>query len=108
MTRVADLSDSYISGLGMPSNMYIDLTLGASGTQYTAPANGYFYIGKNVTAWQYFQIENNTKGYTIRNWSSAGTIVFIAPASKGDICKTVYNAAGGTDFFKFIYAEGDK
>ena len=108
LTRVADLNDSYISGLGMPSNMYIDLTLGASGTQYTAPANGYFYIGKNVTAWQYFQIENNTKGYTIRNWSSAGTIVFIAPASKGDICKTVYNAAGGTDFFKFIYAEGDK
>lgn len=31
----------YLSGLGMPSSKYIDLTLGASGTTYTAPANGW-------------------------------------------------------------------
>ena len=37
LTRVADLSDRYISGLGMPSDKYIDLELGATGTTYTAP-----------------------------------------------------------------------
>ena len=31
---------SYLSGFGMPSNKYINLTLGASGSTYTAPANG--------------------------------------------------------------------
>lgn len=28
----------------MPSGEYIDLTLGDSGCEYTAPANGYIYI----------------------------------------------------------------
>ncbi len=35
---------SLLSGLGMPSNRYIDLTLGASGATYTAPANGYIFL----------------------------------------------------------------
>ena len=43
----------YFSGLGMPSDKYVDLTLGANGTTYTAPANGWYWIGgltDNVTA----------------------------------------------------------
>src|SRR5574344_14504 len=34
------------SRMGMPSNSYIDLTLGASGSTYTAPANGWIYWAK--------------------------------------------------------------
>ena len=38
--------ESYLSSLGMPSNKYINLTLGASGNTYTAPANGWFNLMK--------------------------------------------------------------
>lgn len=37
-----------LSAMSMPSNKYIDLTLGASGTKYTAPANGYFMLRKKI------------------------------------------------------------
>lgn len=40
----SDTGYNFMAGAGMPSDKYIDLTLGASGSTYTAPANGYFYI----------------------------------------------------------------
>ena len=56
--NVDDLSDSAIkmdnsissqvTHMAMPSNKYINLTLGASGTTYTAPADGYFTIFASV------------------------------------------------------------
>jgi hypothetical protein len=36
------VNNEYMSHMAMPSNKYIDLELGASGTTYTAPADGYF------------------------------------------------------------------
>ena len=44
--RVISWDNYLLSQLSMPSNKYIDLTLGASGTTYTAPANGYFFVEK--------------------------------------------------------------
>ena len=44
------------SGLGgndMPSRSYIDLTLGASGSSYTAPADGYVVFASNTTGTQF-------------------------------------------------------
>ena len=99
------------SGLGMPSNRYIDLTLGASGSTYTAPANGYFIIRKNSTGSnQAFYFHNKTSsmstyiGSHIANWEMDLSI----NAKKGDIVE-IFNTLGGkTIYFRFIYAEGAK
>ena len=94
------------SGLGMPSNRYIDLTLGASGSTYTAPANGWVYfqtlnttqVGYQAIYTGYIGIENRT---TIM--SSACTVFL--PVREG-YNFFVYYDTQGTRTFRFIYAEG--
>lgn len=108
--RAVDYNDkSEISGWSMPSNKYIDLTLGASGTTYTAPANGWVtlekYSGANN---QYAILYNNTS--TLRsgvNIATSGTQALIMlPVLKGDVYGVSYNLNGKTSRFRFIYAVG--
>lgn len=110
--RAVDYNDkSEISGWGMPSSRYIDLTLGASGSTYTAPANGYFIIRKYATGTaQAFYFHNKTSGISTYTGSpSTGWEICLSiNAKKGDIVE-IYDSLGGvTEYFRFIYAEGSK
>ena len=102
---------STVSGWSMPSNRYIDLTLGASGTTYTAPANGYFYLvkvaGKDMAD---IRFNNKTKDIVqeVLPKTSTNWIYLRMEAQKGDVFEIVYNAIGDTKNFRFIYAEGEK
>lgn len=100
---------SLASGWGMPSSRYIDLTLGASGSTYTAPANGYVYIDKVGNADQYITIHNINNYITDRNYSrSANNHIFCCVAcQKNDRFEIQYNASGATNRFIFVYAEGE-
>ena len=102
---------STISGWSMPSNRYIDLTLGASGTTYTAPANGYFFVSKKSTAaTQEFVFENRSAAiFSVGQDSVTAnrTIRMIISAKKGDNIYTYYTLGGSTDNFRFIFAEGE-
>ena len=97
------------SGIGFPSSRYEDLTLGANGTEYVAPANGYFLIDKATTGNQHANFENVTRNFRITNqpYGTGVTIGILLPAQKGDIVKLYYSAAGTTNAFRFIYAEGE-
>lgn len=102
---------SYFSGFGMPSNRYIDLTLGASGTTYTAPANGWFWLEKNSSAnSQYVDFEilkNNVRVYFVSIFYAINsTQRQFFPVAKNDVIKITYTAGGATNYFRFIYAEG--
>lgn len=101
---------STISGWSMPSSRYIDLTLGRTGTRYTAPTNGYFYLvklaGNNE---EYIRFNNSTKDIvqeflpkTSTNWIYARM-----EAQKGDVFEIMYTAPGDTKIFRFIFAEGE-
>lgn len=96
------------SGLGMPSNRYIDLTLGASGATYTAPANGWFFVRKVSTGTQLIYFTNTTNGMTSSCYSSASGeyLDSIIPVVKEQIVVCEYTTGGTTQFFRFIYAEG--
>lgn len=110
LSRVADLSDSYISGLGMPSDRYIDLTLGASGTDYIAPANGWFFLAKVVgTTNGYVAMQNKTSKLGVQQSHTTTThwIRENIEARKGDVVNIEYNVTGATQAFRFIYAEGE-
>ena len=98
------------SGFGFPSSKYEDLELGASGTTYTAPANGWFYLSKTTSSTnQYIHFGNETKDYTLNQFlpTSGNNCRLIFPVQKGDIVKTSYTAGGTTNAFRFIYAEGE-
>ena len=96
-------------GASMPSSKYIDLTLGASGSTYTAPANGWVLFDKQVSSGKNIVLWNNTKGYGF-SVSSSGAFgqAILLPVSKGDVFKTEYTATGTTNSFRFIYAEGSQ
>ena len=99
------------SEASFPSNKYIDLTLGASGSAYTAPADGYLLLAKKAgVAGQYAYLANINS-----NISTGGAYVSLnfdynlyIPMRKGEIAVITYNLSGITDTFKFIYAEGSK
>ena len=110
-----DYSDkSVISGWGMPSNRYINLTLGASGSSYTAPANGWFYVRLQMkNAYCYLEWSNQTTSAVQTENSYGGTPYkgTIFPVRKGDVVKLSYiqidTSNTNNQIFRFIYAEGE-
>ena len=101
-------NSSLISSYGMPSNKYIELTLGANGSTYTAPANGWFLLQKVAGAsGQYCQMWNTTSNFgDFSNSSGIYGQIITCPAKKGEVVRLGYTLSGNTMLFRFIYAEG--
>lgn len=108
-----DYNDSStIAGWAMPSSKYISLTLGASGTEYTAPANGWACIQKKATAVSQFLTiyrtgQNSLGSYADASASATQALRGYIPVEKGHNFVVVYTVAGSTQQFIFIYAEGE-
>ncbi len=105
-SNLSTAGTSLISGLGMPSGRYIDLTLGASGATYTAPANGYVQLVKNGNQNQYAEI---LSGISILNTTpyNGGSVNIWLPVKKGRPFIVSYDLSGSTSYFRFYYAEGE-
>lgn len=120
LTNVNDTGKILMSEMGMPSDTYIDLTLGASGSTYTAPANGYVA----------FSLTSDTNGAEIWLSSiSAGGVYLMCSSSHSNAanqgldaylqvkknqsfeagylrCKSIGSRT--SDRFRFIYAQGSE
>ena len=103
---------SLISGFGMPSGRYIDLTLGANGTTYTAPANGWFALISYNNAAGNTSMQNLSTGISsITTYNGAYYAMLAVPAKKGNVIIIKWN--NGTTriptdgLFRFVYAEGE-
>lgn len=98
-----------VSTMVAPSNTYDNLTLGASGDDYLAPANGYFTIAKSTSGSQWVVMQNNSNGMQIQSSTNgSGICRAFMPAQKGQYVKVEYNASGTTNIFRFVYAEDSK
>lgn len=97
------------ANLAMPSSSHIDLTLGASGTTYTAPADGYYcYYGHINNGYLHFgNLTASVYSMFQFNGDSGGASCFI-PVQKGQIVAANYANIVSTTFFRFVYAEGSK
>ena len=107
----SDTGYSVMAGASMPSNTYINLTLGASGSTYTAPENGYFYIGaRQVSGSQcYFQIVG-LDGVKIEQpavWGGA-YVSILYPTKKSDVVAVNYGGTYANIIFRFYYAKGSE
>jgi hypothetical protein len=111
--RAIDYNDTdFIAHQVMPSNRRIDLTLGASGASYTAPADGWLVLNKlsSGTSYQFVQFYN-TKNADRRIGTATTNNAYLCatmPLAKGDRVLVEYSATGDTKLFRFIYANGAK
>ena len=101
-----------ITGSCMPSSKYIDLTLGASGTQYTAPGNGWFALRGQTNSNGTFTL-STSKGISnsVGDSQTAFFVNLTIPVQKNDVM--TFTRQGGSasinvSLFRFIYAEGNK
>lgn len=110
LTNVNDTGYIKMAGASMPSDTYVDLTLGASGSTYTAPANGWFYLRKisNATNQQIGLEANNGElvSNTIISTNGGEGNVYV-PVKKSDIVKVFYGNTTASRF-RFIYAQGSE
>lgn len=98
---------SVLSGLGMPSSRYMDLTLGASEATYTAPANGWFsLITQGLTYLDIHKTGTNNFG-VIANPSGGFARQFV-PALRDEVISIYYTGTPASTVFRFYYAEGDQ
>lgn len=108
--HVLDYNDTeYMAHQAMPSGRGIDLTLGSSGSSYTAPADGYIYLNKTASAVnQIITIINDDNGMRVSDTSvtASAWIATCLPVSKGQSIRITYTAGGTTNAFKFVYAQG--
>ena len=108
--RAVDYSDKpQISGWAMPSKKRVHLTLGASGTIYKAPANGYFAIRKVAGgAGQVIRMFGGGEfGSSVISYANGNNLETFVPIAKGEDCTIYYTATGATETFMFVYAEGE-
>lgn len=124
--NVDDLSDnqikmdnsisSQVAHMAMPSDKYIDLTLGASGTTYTAPADGWFSFRGTISSntnsyWDSWFINDSIvrAGFTYIPSFVGDTCSMLLPAKTGDILHMSYAMTfSNIDHFRFYYTEGSQ
>jgi hypothetical protein len=99
---------SLASGWSMPSSRYIDLTIGAHGSSYSAPANGWFAIRCYAASGAFLWLSNNSNqimqsGATYSASAKGGVCI---PCKRGDSVSIGYYG-GALDFVRFVYAEGE-
>ena len=94
----------------MPSENYENLTLLSSGSIYTAPANGYYYLRmfSSRNAAEFINVMNLDKNFFLSvtndgniDWAKGPGLM---PVSAGDKVQISYTFSGNVEVFKFIYA----
>lgn len=102
-------SNEYMAGMAMPSDRYVNLDLGASGTSYTAPADGWVYVTKLATKInQYLSLTSGNMQVAQNAVANDSTISLLLQVRKGVSFRVGYNLGGATQRFGFQYAEGSQ
>lgn len=110
--NMSNAANIYMSSLGFPSNTIISLTVGASGTTYTAPANGWFLVQCTVTN----QTGSYQSGYStsyggrqqLTTYGYAGYGGAVVPILKGQTLTFYYEGNTANHSLRFVYATGSE
>ncbi len=106
-TNLSDYGRQVISGLGKPSSKYIDLTVGASGTTYIAPMNGYLYCSGHADASPaYISIDIPNLQYCGINGDEGQDLTTNQIALKIGDKFTLRYSNTTINAFRFVYDEG--
>lgn len=106
LSNVNENGKSLMSGMAMPSNKYIDITLGAAGSTYIAPANGWFALAANATSDGYLFLNANNMETVDQH---DGELSVFMPVKKNDTVSVGYGGAiSQFRYFRLIYAQGSE
>lgn len=96
---------------GLPSTKFVSLSLGASESEYIAPADGWFYISASIqSSSQYgyviFRVDKNSINvYTKESYATKPQVIQdIFPVKKGVTVKITYGGIDSVNRFQFVYA----
>ena len=113
LSNLSTAGKEVVSNLPMPSKSSETLTVGASGTSYTATANGWFCFSSATASASRSHLSialngvSQHLGMVVAEYTgSAGNKVF-CPVAKGDSATVYYSNTSSVEGY-FIYAEGDK
>lgn len=111
LSNITTTASALVSSLGKPTTTYETLTVGANGTEYTAPANGWFVIETSVFDKYSFysgSLQNTTSGGKVPiggyGYYDGGGLI---PVKQGD--KVVLNRQTNdivVNLFRFVYDKG--
>lgn len=91
----------------MPSSVYLDLELPASGGTITAPADGWIHLNKaSGNTDEYAALQNGIGGMNVIGGVPPIGVMLQYPVKKGDVITVIYTLTGVTHSFRFIYANG--
>ena len=113
LSNLTAAGKTVVSNLSMPSASYKELTLGSTGTVYTAPADGYVVFNGYATAPQgVISLLTHPRGLnTLCTAGSNGNpfLRIYLPVAKGAQFRAEYyyiNTSGSGYMFRFYYAKG--
>lgn len=109
LTNTTDQAKILMGSMAMPSDKYIDLTLGASDSTYTAPANGYYwcYIGGS-SGYKWLRLQTSVGYLQEAGFSTINNIGFTVPIQKGQTLNVRYSGTLTVSGLRFIYAQGSE
>lgn len=114
LSNITNATKIALTDYAMPSNTYTDLTLGASDSTYTAPADGWFSLSKLAGSdWYTIHMksldenDNVLLSLTMNGYRTTELKGFL-PVKKGQKFSIWYNATGATQYFRFVYAVGSE
>lgn len=113
LSNISDNGTATGASWAMPSNTYETLTAGASGAEYIAPSNGYFYCqtraNANGNGFSIIKIDsnNNTIMQEMQKTLNASIIGGFLPVLKNEAVKIFYDSANNL-LINFIYAVGSE
>ena len=110
LTNLSNAGNIKTAHNAMPSGQYIDLTVGATETQYQAPADGYFMaVSSSSTGEDWFTLYNATTnmGTFVQTPSGWDYQRVFLPVKKGDYVALAYGNVGVRNL-RFIYAIGSE
>lgn len=100
---------AYVGGLGFPSGRTERLSILASYSTYTAPANGYFLYWANASSnggWFHLNSKSDGVAFTSPYATSGGGMGGFVPVRKGEVIELAYgNVKDAGLVFKYTQGE---
>lgn len=113
LSNISATGKSKASDYAFPSDTYVELTLGASGSTYTAPTNGYFVLAGRLSAPGQIVLHNTSSRLQSSRWIgvASGTASIAVLAKRNDTVVAAWDNTLSINeeglYFKFVYAEGE-
>lgn len=105
LSNISNAGKIVAASASMPSQTTISLTLGASGTSYTMPADGWLHVTLALNINGFLSVG---AVYTQSGTANGGYASVFRPVRKGEKLSIAYEQKASVVRFQFIYAKGSE